>query len=214
MTDLTEKEKMLSGLPYIGDQALAREHRRAADLLYDFNHTRPSEAEKRIGLLRELFGSVGESFWVEPPFRCDYGGNISVGDHFYANYNCVFLDCAKITIGSHAFFAPGVSLYTAGHPVHREPRNRLVEYALPITIGDSVWLGGGVIVCPGVTVGDGAVVGAGSVVTHDIPANVVAAGNPCRVLRAITEEDRRYYCKRRPLPDGDPRFAEFSAEPV
>ena len=138
-------------------------------------------------------------FFVEPPFRCDYGSNIVIGGNFYANYDCVILDCALVTIGDNVLFGPGVHIYTAGHPAHPEPRNAGIEYAAPVTIGSSVWLGGRAIVAPGVTIGDNAVIGAGSVVTRDVPPWTIAAGNPCRALRAVTDEDRKFYFRRLPL---------------
>ena len=153
----------------------------------------PSDVEKRNELIRRLFGKIRDQFFIEPPFRCDYGYNISIGDNFYANYNCTILDCASVTIGDNLLFAPNVCLFTAGHPIHFEPRNQGIEYAFPITIGDNVWIGGGVIVNPGITIGSNVVIGSGSVVTKDIPSNVVAAGNPCKVLKAITDDDRDKY---------------------
>ena len=194
---MTDKEKMIAGKPYMDSgKQLAGERERAKEFIFDFNSSHPKEYEKRNDIIRKLFGKTKGSFYIEPPFRCDYGYNISIGENFYSNYNCIILDCAKVTIGDNVFFAPNVGLYTAGHPIHYEIRNTGMEYAFPITIGDNVWLGGGVIVTPGIAIGDNAVIGAGSVVTKDIPANVVAAGNPCKVLREITDEDKKYYFKR------------------
>ena len=194
---MTDKEKMIAGKPYMDSgKQLAGERERAKEFIFDFNSSHPKEYEKRNDIIRKLFGKTKGSFYIEPPFRCDYGYNISIGENFYSNYNCIILDCAKVTIGDNVFFAPNVGLYTAGHPIHHEIRNTGIEYAFPITIGDNVWLGGGVIVTPGIAIGDNAVIGAGSVVTKDIPANVVAAGNPCKVLREITDEDKKYYFKR------------------
>ena len=191
---MTQRERMLAGKLYdAGDPALVEARLRARQLTHRFNTADPAGpdyAASQLALLRQLLGRMGEGGWVEAPFRCDYGSNISVGDCFYANFGCVFLDVAPITVGSHAFLGPGVHLYTAAHPVWAPVRDREVEYGLPIAIGDSVWIGGGAIVLPGVTIGDGTVVAAGSVVTRDLPANVVAAGNPCRVLRPITQNDR------------------------
>jgi maltose O-acetyltransferase len=152
---------------------------RARELLTRYNST-PQEA-----LLAELFGAAPPGTVVEPPFHCDYGSNIAVGVRFYANADCVFLDCAPITIGDHVLLGPGVHLYAATHPLHPQTRRQGLEYALPIVVGDDVWLGGGTIVLAGVTIGDRSVIGAGSVVTRDVPADVVAAGNPCRVLRDL-----------------------------
>ena len=140
---------------------------------------------------------VGENLVIEPPFHCDYGSNIEVGENFFANYNLTILDVGKVKIGKNAQIAPNVSIYTAGHPVHPDSRNSGYEYGIDITIGDNVWIGGSSVINPGVTIGNNVVIGSGSVVTKDIPDNVIAAGNPCRVIRSITEEDRKYYFKNR-----------------
>jgi maltose O-acetyltransferase len=196
----TEREKMLAGRPYISSGPELFGARQAAkELLFDFNALRPGQTGERDAILRRLFGRIGEPFYVEPPFRCDYGSNILIGGNFYANYDCVILDCAPVTIGDNVLFGPGVHIYTAGHPAHPEPRNAGIEYAAPVTIGNNVWLGGRVVVTPGVTIGDNAVIGAGSVVTRDVPPSVIAAGNPCRVLRAVTDEDRKFYFRGLPL---------------
>ncbi|GAB6088255.1 sugar O-acetyltransferase [Alkaliphilus crotonatoxidans] len=199
---MTEKEKMLAGRPYqsFGEE-LFQERQHAKELLFNYNSLRPNELEKRNEMIKQLFGSVGKGFFIEPPFRCDYGYNISVGDNFYSNYNCTILDCATVSIGDNVLFAPNVCLFTAGHPIHHEPRNQGIEYAFPITIGNNVWIGGGVIINPGVTIGDNVVIGAGSVVTRDIEANSIAVGNPCRVIRKITDEDREYYYKNLRIAD-------------
>ena len=197
---MTEKEKMLSGKPYKGfNEELVKERQYAKEVLYDFNLLRPSEIEKRNELIKKLVGTVGKEFYIEPPFRCDYGYNVSIGGYFYCNYNCTILDCAQVTIGNDVLFGPNVSLFTAGHPIHPEPRNEGIEYAFPITIGNNVWIGGGVIVNPGITIGDNVVIGSGSVVTKDIPSNVIAVGNPCKVLKEITDEDRNKYFRDREL---------------
>ena len=187
---MTEKEKMLTGKPYqaFGEELIG-ERQYAKELIFEFNALHPSEMDKRNEIIKRLFGKVSDHFFIEPPFRGDYGYNISIGDNFYSNYNCTILDCAKVTIGDNVLFAPNVSLFTAGHPLHFEPRNAGFEYALPITIGDNVWLGGGVIVNPGITIGDNSVIGSGSVVTKDIPANSIAVGNPCKVIRELTDQD-------------------------
>ncbi|HEV7589512.1 MAG TPA: sugar O-acetyltransferase [Longimicrobium sp.] len=183
----TEKEKMLAGEPYLAsDPELARERRHAREVLHRFNAAGPDEWEDAAALLGGLL-ALGEGTVVMAPFQCDYGYNIRIGRNGFVNYNCVFLDCAPITLGDDVQIAPGVQLYTATHPVDAATRRAGPEYALPITIGDGVWIGGGSIVLPGANVGENTVVGAGSVVTRDLPANVVAAGNPCRVLRAIDE---------------------------
>jgi len=165
-------------------------------LLFEFNNLRPAQVEARNAILQKLFGKTGRNFYVEPPFRCDYGYNIEIGDNFYANYNLVILDCARVKIGDNVFIAPNVGIYTAGHPIHSDLRNQELEFALPIEIGNSVWIGGYVVINPGIKIGDNTVIGSGSVVTKNIPPNVVAVGNPCKVLRSITEDDKSYYYNR------------------
>lgn len=188
---MNEREKAAAGLLYNAnhDEELLRQRSAAKDLLFDFNSLRPSQAEARARLIRSLLGRIGESFTIEGPFSCDYGYNIDIGENFYANTHLIILDGAKVTIGDNVFIAPNVGLYTAGHPLDAPRRNEGLEYAYPIHIGHNVWLGAGVSVLPGVTIGDNTVVGAGSVVTRSLPSNVVAAGNPCKVLRAITAAD-------------------------
>ncbi|AGX43530.1 sugar O-acetyltransferase [Clostridium saccharobutylicum] len=194
---MTEKEKMLRGKPYKSfEETLLNERQHAKELLFDFNALRPSEIKKRNDIIKNLFGKTGESFFIEPPFRCDYGYNIEIGENFYSNYNCIILDCAKVTIGNNVFLAPNVGIYTAGHPIHYEPRNEEYEYAFSISIGNNVWIGGNTVINPGVNVGDNCVIGSGSVITKDIPANCIAVGNPCRVIREITDEDKNYYFKK------------------
>ena len=194
---MTEKENMLSGKPYkaFGEE-LSSERQATKELIFDYNNLRPSEGHKQKEILKKILGFLGNDFYIEPPFRCDYGYNISVGENFYSNYNCTILDCAKVTIGDNVMFAPNVSLFTAGHPVHFEARNAFIEYAFPINIGDNVWIGGGAIVNPGITIGDNVVIGSGSVVTKDVASNSIAVGNPCRVIREITNEDKKYYFKK------------------
>ena len=195
---MTERERMLSGQLYNpADPELAAERLRAKILCRRFNDAPPEAFAEREELLQQLLGSMGHDCWIEPSFLCDYGSQITLGDHVYANYDCIFLDAAPISIGSHAFLAPRVCLFTAGHPLDTNVRNSELEFALPITIEDNVWLGGNVTVLPGVTIGSGTVVAAGSVVTKDLPAGVVAAGNPCRVLREITDADRANWEARR-----------------
>jgi maltose O-acetyltransferase len=196
----TEKEKMLTGKAYKAfDQQLVEERQHAKEVLFDFNNLRPSAIEERHVMVRQLLGQTGEQLYIEPPFRCDYGYNISLGNYFYSNYNFIVLDCAAVTIGDHAFIGPNVSLFAAGHPIHKELRDQEYEYAFPITIGNSVWIGGNVVVNAGITIGDNVVIGSGSVVTKDIPSNVFAAGNPCKVIRQLTDEDKPYYFKKRQL---------------
>ena len=187
-----EKDKMLSGELYKSfDAELLAERQRAKEIVFRYNSLQPSMIEERNELLKSLFGSVKGNFFIEPPFRCDYGCNIEIGENFYANYNLVILDCAKVTIGDNVLIGPNVGIYTAGHPLHFELRNEELEFASPITIEDNVWIGGNVVLNPGVTIGRNSVIGSGSVVTKDIPADVVAAGNPCRVIREITDADKR-----------------------
>ncbi len=195
---MNQKERMLAGLPYKAWLDGLTEERDANKVrIWRYNQLSPADREARDKLIREIIGKYGKSVTFESPFHCDYGWNIEVGENFYANYNCTILDVGHVKIGKNAMFAPNVSIYTAGHPVHPDSRNSGYEYGIPVTIGDNVWLGGGVIVTPGVTIGNNVVIGAGSVVTKDIPDNVIAVGNPCRVLRAITEADRDLYFKDR-----------------
>lgn len=146
-------------------------------------------------MLKQILGKTGENIWIEAPFHSDYGWNIEVGENLFANYNLIILDVAKVTIGKNVQIAPNVSIYTAGHPIHPDTRNTGYEYGIPITIGDNVWIGGNVVILPGVTIGDNVVIGAGSVVSKDIEDNKIVIGNPCKVVREITEEDRTYYFK-------------------
>ncbi|MGE5591703.1 MAG: sugar O-acetyltransferase [Bacillota bacterium] len=181
----TEREKMLAGELYdSSDPELVALRLRARRLTRQYNATTEEEAERRAEILRELFGAVG-SATIEPTFRCDYGGNIRVGRNLYMNFDCVILDCAAVEIGDNVMAGPGVHIYTAYHPLQAAERVKGPELAAPVRIGDNVWLGGGVIVCPGVTIGSNTTIGAGSVVTRDVPDNVFAAGNPCRVIRPL-----------------------------
>lgn len=191
----SEKMKMLQGLPYEAWEKELREDReRAKDITFTFNALHPTLRQERSDVLRELLDAQG-SFHIESPFQCDYGYNIHLGDNFYANHNCIMLDCATITIGKNVLFGPNVALYTAGHPIHPQTRATGLEYALPITIGDDVWIGGSCVINPGVSIGEGSVIGSGSVVNKDIPDHVIAVGNPIRIIRKITEADRNYYYK-------------------
>jgi maltose O-acetyltransferase len=183
----SERDKMLAGELYDPfDPELARARERARDLCWDLNATRERDQEARRRILTELFGSGGESVWMQPPFFCDYGSNIFLGERVFFNFNCVVLDVCRVQVGDFTLFGPAVQIYTATHPMNAELR-RKQEYAKPVAIGRDVWVGGGAIICPGVKVGSKAVIGAGSVVTRDIPDGVFAAGNPCRVIRQITE---------------------------
>ena len=188
---MTQRERMLSGALYdAGDSELTRARARARDLARRYNQTTGEDLPLRQALLEALLGRVGEGVWIEPPFRCDYGANISLGDRFYANYDCIILDVCPVTIGERVLLGPRVGIYTAAHPLDAAVRSTGAEYGAPVTIGDDVWVGGNAVICPGVTIGTGSVIGAGSVVTRDIPPGVVAAGNPCRVLRPIGPADR------------------------
>ena len=190
---MTEKEKCDGGLLYDTTfPGREKMHLRCIDLCNTYNRIRPSRAKRREKLLRRIFGSLGKNPYVEPTLFCGFGFNISAGDNFYANNNCVFVDPGKIEFGDNVFIGPSCGFYTAHHPIDAELRNRFLEYAKPIRVGSNVWFGGGSLVLPGVTIGSNVVIGAGSVVTKDIPDNVVACGNPCRVMRPITEEDRIY----------------------
>lgn len=193
---MTQKERMLNGLPYKAWlDGLSEERMECKELIYEYNNLRPSERERKFELIKEILGKTGDYVNIEAPFQCDYGKNIEVGEEFFANYNFTVLDVAKVTIGDHAQIAPNVSIYTAGHPIHLDSRNSGYEYGISVTIGNNVWIGGNSVILPGVTIGDNVVIGAGSVVTKDIPDNMIAAGNPCKVIREITEADRDYYYK-------------------
>jgi len=195
---MTHKERMIAGLPYKGWlDGLLEERTQAKKLTNEYNHCNPENKKELDRIIRTIFGKTGQVITVEAPFFCDYGYNIEVGEDFFANFNCTILDVAKVTIGNNVMFAPNVSIYTAGHPIHPDSRNSGYEYGIPVTIGNNVWIGGNTVVNPGVTIGDNVVIGSGSVVTKDIAANCVAAGNPCRIIRKITEDDRRYYYKDR-----------------
>lgn len=177
---------MLAGELYdAADPQLVAERRRARDLLQSFNASRDGQRELRLDAIRRLLGGAGEGVWIEPPFFCDYGSNIRLGDRVFFNFNCVVLDVAPVTIGSDTMFGPAVQIYTATHPLDAAERRRGLEAGKPIAIGSDVWVGGGAILLPGVTIGARSVIGAGSVVTKDIPEGVFAAGNPCRVIRAL-----------------------------
>jgi maltose O-acetyltransferase len=186
MTDQSEKHKMLTGqLYHASDPLLSEERRHARALMKAFNGSLPEETEKRLTLLKELLGESGADLHIEPPFFCDYGYNIRVGDNF-ANFSCIVLDCALVAIGDNVFLGPAVQIYTATHPLDVEERDSGLEAAKPIIIGDNVWIGGGAIINPGMTIGSGTTIGSGSVVTRDIPANVFAAGNPCKIIRPLS----------------------------
>lgn len=182
----TEKEKMLRGELYrYASAQLTRERARARDLMKFLNASGEEDLELRQRIITKLFGAVGDQIFIDLPFYCQFGSNIYLGNDIFINLNCFFLDNARIDVGDRVMFGPNVQLYTGSHPLDVETRRKYLEFAKPIRIGSDVFVGGGVIVCPGVTIGDGSVIGAGSVVTKDIPEGVVAAGNPCRVIRAL-----------------------------
>lgn len=184
---MTEKEKMLDGQLYDAnyDNELVNERQKCKNLCHEYNSLSPDKIEDRKNLLKQILGKTGEDFWIEQNFWCDYGYNIEIGENFYANHNCVMLDPAKITFGDNVFIAPNCGFYTAGHPLDFEKRNKGLEYAYPIKVGNNVWIGGNVCVMPGITIGNNVVIGAGSVVTKDIPSNSVAVGNPCKVIKKL-----------------------------
>ncbi len=194
---MTEKEKMQSGMLYLPDgDEIMEEQLKCLDRLYDFNQTRPTELDKREAMLKEMFAEIGENCYIEPPLRSNWGGkHTHFGRNVYANFNLTLVDDTHIYVGDYTMLGPNVVLATAGHPVLPELREKAYQFNMPIHIGRNCWLGAGVIVLPGVTIGDNTVIGAGSVVTKDISSNVVAVGNPCRVLREIGEHDREYYFK-------------------
>ena len=183
-------------MAYISDDAVMEEQRKTRKILRELNTADPSDFERIGEIVEQLLGKSHKAF-INPPFYCDYGFHIEVGENFFANYNCTIIDVAKVKIGDNCQLAPNVSIYTAGHPVHPDSRNSLYEYGIGVTIGDNVWIGGNTVILPGVHIGSNTVIGAGSVVTKDIPDWVIAAGNPCRVIRKITEDDRKYYYKDR-----------------
>jgi len=187
---ITEKEKMLNGALYNPlDPELMADRRKARLLFKQLNDTRDDQPELRLRILQELIPNAGSGLWIEPPFFCDYGSNIVIGEKVFFNFNCVVLDVMRVVIGSHTMCGPNVQIYTATHPLDWQERSSGVEYAKPVTIGSYVWIGGGAIICPGVTIGDRVVIGAGSVVTKDIPSDVFAAGNPCKVIRSLAVEN-------------------------
>jgi maltose O-acetyltransferase len=182
----SEKEKMIAGELYLAsDPELVKDRLNARRLTRLFNESLETEIVKRTEILRELFGSTGESFFIEPNFRCDYGYNIHIGENFFANFDCVFLDVCKIQIGDNCMLGPGVHIYTATHPIHPERRNSGLEYGMPVEIGNNVWIGGGAIINPGVSIGNNVVIASFSVVTRDVPDNVVVGGNPARIIKQI-----------------------------
>ena len=198
---MTEREKMHTGDLYLpNDPDILQEQTDCLERLYDYNATRPHDAKKRETLLRKMFAEIGEGCYIEPPFYANWGGkHVHFGKNIYANFHLTLVDDTHIYVGDNTMFGPNVTVATAGHPVLPELREQAYQYNMPVRIGKNCWLGAGVIVLPGVTIGDGTVVGAGSVVTKDLPANVIAVGSPCRVLREIGARDREFYFKDRKI---------------
>ena len=192
---MTQLEKIHSGdIYYPSDDEIMKEQLLCLDKLYDFNMTRPTELDKREEMLKEMFAEIGENCYIEPPFHANWGGkHVHFGNNVYANFGLTLVDDTHIYVGDGTMFGPNCVIATAGHPIDPELRERQLQYNIPVHIGKNCWLGAGVLVMPGVTIGDNSVIGAGSVVTKDIPANVVAVGNPCRVLREIGEHDKEFY---------------------
>lgn len=192
---MNEKEKRVQGYLYDANYNLeiAQELLACKDKCFRYNQIRPSDEEERHAVLKEILGKTGERYTITQPFWCDFGYNIEIGENFYSNHGCVILDEAKVQFGDNVFIAPNCGFHTAGHPLDVEQRNQGLEYAYPIKVGNNVWIGANVTVLPGVTIGDNTVIGAGSVVNRDIPEGVLAVGNPCRVIREITEADRDKY---------------------
>lgn len=195
-------EEMKSGALYVtSDEELMAVQTECLDRLYDYNHTRPTQGEKRAALLREMFAEIGDGCYIEPPLHANWGGrHVHFGKNIYANFHLTLVDDTDIYVGDDTMFGPNVTVATAGHPILPALREQVYQYNMPVVIGRNCWIGAGAILLPGVHIGDGTVIGAGSVVTKDIPANVVAVGNPCRVLRPIGARDREYYFKERKIP--------------
>lgn len=193
-------ERRDAGMAYISDESVMEEQKICRKIVQRLNTVDRSDFDEIGKIVKELLGK-SEGAFINPPFYCDYGSHIEVGKNFFANYNCTIIDVAKVRIGDNCQIAPNVSIYTAGHPIHPESRNTLYEYGIEVTIGDNVWIGGNTVILPGVHIGSNTVIGAGSVVSKDIPDWVIAVGNPCKVIRKITEEDRKYYYKDREFDD-------------
>lgn len=198
---MTEREKIHAKTLYLPeDPEIMEEQLGYLDKLYEFNQTRPTELDKRDAMLKEMFAEIGEGCYIEPPFYANWGGHhVHFGDHVYANFHLTLVDDTHIYVGSNTMFAPNVIVATAGHPIEPSLRAKAFQYNMPVHIGENCWIGAGALIMPGVTIGNNTVIGAGSVVTKDIPANVVAVGNPCRVMREIGEHDRQYFWRDRTI---------------
>lgn len=199
---MSMREKLHTGeLYYPNDDAIMQEQLGYLDKLYDFNQTRPTQLDKREALLKEMFAEIGEGCYIEPPFHANWGGkHCHFGKMVYANFNLTCVDDTHIYVGDYTMIGPNVTIASAGHPIQPELRKKGYQYNMPVKIGKNCWLGAGVIIVPGITIGDNVVIGAGSVVTKDLPSNVVAVGNPCKVLREVDEHDYEYYYKDRKIP--------------
>lgn len=200
---MTMKEKMHTGEIYLpGDSEIMEEQIKCLDLLYEFNNTRPTELDKRTKLMKEMFAEIGENCYIEPPFYSNFGGkHIHLGKNIYFNFGVTLVDDTHIYIGDYTMFGPNVTVATAGHPILPELRQKGYQYNFSVHIGKNCWIGAGAIILPGVTIGDNVVIGAGSVVTKDIPDNVIAVGNPCKILRKVNEYDKEFYFKNRKIPE-------------
>ncbi|MEY3016985.1 MAG: Maltose O-acetyltransferase [Pseudomonadota bacterium] len=193
-SNMSQRERMLAGKLYLPfDPELGKDNKKARQLTRQFNAATEDQIEERMAYLKALFKSTGENIYIEPPFRTDYGCHTSVGENFYANYDCIIIDVCSVKIGNNVMFGPRVCVYTANHPIDASVRNQSIEYGKPVQIGNNVWVGGNTVINPGVSIGDNVVIGSGSVIVKDIPDNVIAAGNPAKVIREITDDDKVYW---------------------
>lgn len=197
---MNQKERRDAQMVYLADESVYEEQKECRKLLQKLNFIDRSDFEEIRAVVKQLLGKSEDAF-INPPFYCDYGTHIEVGKNFFANYNCTILDVARVRIGDNCFMAPNVAIYTAGHPIHPDTRNSQYEYGKEVTIGDNVWLGGSVVIMPGVHIGNNVVIGAGSVVTRDIPDNAIAVGNPCKVVRFLTDADRKKFFRQEEIDD-------------
>lgn len=197
---MNQKERRDAQMVYLADESVYEEQKECRKLLQKLNFIDRSDFEEIRAVVKQLLGKSEDAF-INPPFYCDYGTHIEVGKNFFANYNCTILDVARVRIGDNCFMAPNVAIYTAGHPIHPDTRNSQYEYGKEVTIGDNVWLGGSVVITPGVHIGNNVVIGAGSVVTRDIPDNAIAVGNPCKVVRFLTDADRKKFFRQEEIDD-------------